>query len=94
MARGILHRVELITHDDLKKFFFKDGLSILRQPWHKRGDKMEKPESVGGDGLGFRGLRGAGPVNFLFTSDSNSPSLRLVVPAPQHQSHSKDQLEH
>src|SRR6516162_9732483 len=47
MARGILHRVELITHDDLKKFFFKDGLSILRQPWHKRGDKMEKPESVG-----------------------------------------------
>jgi hypothetical protein len=84
MARGILHRVELITHDDLKKFFFKDG---------SNGEiKWKNPSPLGG--LGFRGLRGAGPVNFLFTSDSNSPSLRLVVPAPQHQSHSKDQLEH
>ena len=60
MARGILHREGLITHDDLQKFSLKGCLSILRQPGVKRRHKKEKPESVGGDGLGSGVERGLG----------------------------------
>jgi hypothetical protein len=39
MARGILHREGQLAHDDLRKFSFKGGLSILRQLDAQKGHK-------------------------------------------------------
>lgn len=46
-----------------------------------------KPESVGGDGLGFGGLRGAWAGKLFIYFEVRL--LRLIVPTPQDQRHSK-----
>jgi hypothetical protein len=59
MARGILHRERPITHDDLRKFFLKGCLSILRQPGVKKGHKKGKTRVRWGRRTRVGGLRGA-----------------------------------